>query len=138
MIMLDSNVVIALLNDRSPIVRNRFRTAAAHSPIAVSSIVVFELEYGIAKSNRKAANAEALRGLIAYSLDVIAFDGGDALISGEIRAQLEALGTPIGSWDIMIVGHALRHDATLVTANIREFERVDGLKLENWAAPGAP
>jgi tRNA(fMet)-specific endonuclease VapC len=135
MIMLDSNVLIALLTDRSAIIRHRFKTAAAQSPIAVSSIVVFELEYGIAKSTRKSSNAEALRGLLANSLDVLAFDGDDALISGEIRAKLEVLGTPIGSWDVMIAGHALRHGATLVTANIREFSRVDGLKLENWAAP---
>ena len=135
MIMLDCNVLIALLADRSPVIRKRFGTAAAQGSIAVSSIVVFELEYGIAKSTRKSSNAKALRELLANSLDVIAFDGDDALISGEVRAQLEALGTPIGSWDVMIAGHALRHGATLVTANVREFSRVEGLKLENWAAP---
>jgi tRNA(fMet)-specific endonuclease VapC len=135
MIMLDSNVLIALLTDRSPLIRKRFRTAAAQGRIAVSSIVVFELEYGIAKSTRKSSNAKALRELLANSLDVIAFDGDDALISGEIRAKLEAMGTPTGSWDIMIAGHALRHGATLVTANVREFSRVDGLNVENWAAP---
>jgi tRNA(fMet)-specific endonuclease VapC len=135
MIMLDSNVVIALLTDRSPIIRMRFKAAAAQGSIAVSSIVVFELEYGIAKSTRKSSNAKALRELLANSLDVIAFDGDDALISGEIRARLEVLGTPIGSWDIMIAGHALRHGATLVTANVREFSRVDGLNVENWAVP---
>jgi tRNA(fMet)-specific endonuclease VapC len=135
MIMLDSNVVIALLTDRSPIIRKRFKAAAAHDSIAVSSIVVFELEYGIAKSTRKSSNAKALRELLANSLDVIAFDEDDALVSGEIRARLEVLGTPIGSWDVMIAGHALRHGATLVTANVREFSRVDGLNVENWAVP---
>jgi tRNA(fMet)-specific endonuclease VapC len=137
MIMLDSNVVIAILGDRSPIVRKRFKTANAQGRIAVSSVVVFELEYGIAKSSRKSANADALRTMLGNSLDVVAFDDQDALVSGEIRAKLESLGTPIGSYDVMIAGHALRHGATLVTANIREFSRVDGLKLENWAA-GTP
>jgi tRNA(fMet)-specific endonuclease VapC len=97
--------------------------------------VVFELQHGIAKSTRRTRNAEHLQKFLAGSIQVLSFDDEDATSAGQIRAKLEALGTPIGSWDIMIAGHALRHGATLVTANVREFSRVDGLNVDNWAAP---
>jgi tRNA(fMet)-specific endonuclease VapC len=137
MIMLDSNVVIELMNGRHSLVRERYRATKSANlrMISVSSIVIFELQYGIAKSTKQARNAEHLRSFLAGTIEVLSFDDEDATFAGQIRATLEAKGTPIGSWDVMIAGHALRHGATLVTANVREFSRVDGLKLENWAAP---
>jgi tRNA(fMet)-specific endonuclease VapC len=137
MIMLDSNVAIELMNGRHSLVRERYRAAKSANlrMISVSSIVIFELQYGIAKSTKQVRNAEHLRSFLAGAIEVLSFDDEDATYAGQIRATLEAKGTPIGSWDVMIAGHVLRHGATLVTANVREFSRVDGLKVENWAAP---
>ncbi len=135
MLMLDSNVVIAVISGKSPHIRDRFIWASSQDEVVLSSIVVFELRFGIAKSNLKSKNADALRQFLSGATDIIAFDDEDAAVSGQIRATLQAQGTPIGPFDVMIAGHALRHGATLVTANVREFSRVDGLKLENWASP---
>ena len=64
---------------------------------------------------------------------MLPFDADDALAAGEVRTALELRGTPIGPYDVLIAGHALRHGATLVTANTREFSRVPGLMVEDWA-----
>jgi tRNA(fMet)-specific endonuclease VapC len=72
---------------------------------------------------------------LTHGVEVLPIDDEDALVAGQIRATLRAAGTPIGPYDVMIAGHALRRGATLVTANIREFERVDGLTIKNWAVP---
>jgi len=135
MILLDTNVVIALVNQPG-----RVRTAfdariAAGEAIAVSSIVVFELRFGIAKSQRRQLNADILDGFLSGPVSTLAFDETDAEHAGALRALLEAGGTPIGPYDILIAGQALRHGATLVTANMREFDRVDGLKLADWSLP---
>jgi tRNA(fMet)-specific endonuclease VapC len=135
MLMLDANVVIAVVSGNSVQLRDRFIAASARHKLALSSIVAFELQFGIAKSKHPLKNADALRRFLSGAIEVIAFDEEDATIAGQIRAKLQAQGTPIGTYDVMIAGHALRHGATLVIANIREFARVDGLKLENWAAP---
>lgn len=135
MLMLDSNVVIAIIAGKSLHIRDRFISASNRDLIVLSSIVVFELQFGIAKSKQRSMNADALRQFLTGAIEIIAFDNEDATISGQIRAKLHAQGTPSGPYDLLIAGHALRHNATLVTANTREFERVDGLKLENWAAP---
>lgn len=134
MLMLDTNAVIALFNGKPAVVRERFKAAkASGADIVISSIVLFELNYGVAKSTRRAENAERLRVFLSGPVEVIAFDEDDAAAAGDIRAKREALGTPIGPWDVLIAAQALRHDATLITANTSEFARVDGLKTENWS-----
>jgi tRNA(fMet)-specific endonuclease VapC len=136
MLMLDANVVIALLAGKALDVRDRFVAAVSDDlVIAISSIVMFELKFCIAKSARQTMYDDALRKFLSGSTEILAFDDDDAAVAGRIRAELHLKGTPIGPYDVMIAGHALRHGATLVTANIREFSRVDGLLLENWAGP---
>ena len=117
-------------------ISNSIVTSSHHAGgeiVAVSSIVIFELCYGIAKSKRRHLNADVLRGFLAGPVSQLAFDDEDARAAGEVRATLEAAGTPIGPYDVLIAGQALRHKATLVTANTREFARVPGLAWEDWA-----
>lgn len=132
---LDTNACIALINGISPQVRRRFRRAVAGGrTVAVSSVVAFELWYGVAKSARREENARRLSTFFAGPIDLIAFDEADARIAGEIRATIEAAGTPIGAYNLLIAGQALRRRLTLVTANVSEFARVSGLKWRDWAS----
>jgi tRNA(fMet)-specific endonuclease VapC len=135
--LLDTNACIALINGRPEAVRRRFaRVTAGDDVIATSSVVLFELWYGVAKSQRLKANAERIAIFLSGPLEVMDFTAEDAEHSGRIRAALEGLGKPIGAYDLLIAGQALRHKATLVTANSSEFARVRGLRLQDWAAPG--
>ena len=93
-----------------------------------------ELLYGAHKSQSVRRNLDAVEGLLAR-LDVLDFDVSAAEHAGEIRATLARSGMPIGPYDIMIAGHARSRGLTLVTYNTSEFERVSGLRLENWTAP---
>ena len=133
MILLDTNVVIALINATSADVRKTFNVRVdQRATIAVGSIVLHELEFGVAKSQRQRANRDLLQAFLAGPVNVLAFDDEDAAVAAALRAELETRGTPIGPYDVLIAGQALRHKATLVTANTREFKRVKGLKVENW------
>jgi tRNA(fMet)-specific endonuclease VapC len=131
--LLDTNVVVALLKDRPHGVRERLRQASAtDASIAVSSIVLYELWYGVARRGRWRENAERLRVFLSGRLELLAFESEDAAAAGELRASLEAAGTTIGPYDLLIAGQALRHGATLVTANVAEFARAPGLRWEDW------
>jgi tRNA(fMet)-specific endonuclease VapC len=133
--LLDTNACIALINGSEANVRRRFQRAVAReSVILLSSIVAFELWYGVAKSHRKESNAVRLDAFLAGPLEWTLFDEEDARAAGTIRAELEVVGKPIGAYDVLLAGQARRHSATLVTANAREFARVSGLKWEDWAA----
>ena len=135
MILLDTNVAVALINRTSQLVRTRFSAMRnAGGTIALSSIVVFELRYGVARSQRKQFNAAAVNEFQfgGGNLLLLPFDDEDAAHAGALRAALAARGMPIGPYDVLIAGQALRHRATLVTANTREFARVPGLKVEDW------
>lgn len=135
MILLDTNAAIAMMNDpESPIGDRAVQRLEAGETVALSAIVTFELWYGVAKSRRRAFNEARYLALIGGALLVLPFEAEDAILAGEIRATLAAAGTPIGPYDVLIAGQALRHGATLVTANTREFQRVPGLKVEDWAA----
>ena len=132
--LLDTNAVIALLTDRPPAVRKRLRRVAAKdASIGVSTVVLFELWYGIARSERQRENSERLRVFLAGNVDVVPFEEEDAAIAGDLRAALEAEGTPIGPYDLLIAAQSLRTGATLVTANVSEFQRVKGLSWQDWA-----
>ena len=135
MICLDTNVVIGLLNQRPSSLVARFEQKAERGLLALSSIVLFEMEYGVAKSDRQVRNAARLEAFLTYPIAVLPFEAADARESGDILASLERLGTPIGPYDVLIAAQARRRAATLVTANTREFSRVPGLRLEDWTLP---
>jgi tRNA(fMet)-specific endonuclease VapC len=132
--LLDTNACIALINDKTPSVRARLRKALdADHEVMVSSVVAFELWYGVAKSVRPEANARLVEAFFAGPVRLLGFESEDAKVAGRIRAALEAVGKPIGAYDLLIAGQALRHGLTLITANGREFARVKGLDWEDWA-----
>jgi tRNA(fMet)-specific endonuclease VapC len=138
MILLDTNAVIVAINRRIPSVRDRLEDAfLLHESIGISSVVIFELQYGSARSARPEANERELALFLTLPLDVIPFDGDDARAAGEVRAELERVGRPIGPYDVLIAGQARRRDAILVTANRSEFARVTGLRSEDWSLPSS-
>ena len=133
--LLDTNAVIALLNNRPAIVRERLRRVAKRSgstTLAVSAVALFELWYGVARSEHRRENAERLRVFLSGNIGIVSFEQEDALTAGDLRAALETAGTPIGPYDLLIAAQALRIGATLVTANVAEFSRVRGLAWEDW------
>jgi tRNA(fMet)-specific endonuclease VapC len=135
MICLDTSAVIAVLNETGSRVETHLRAALKRKqPVAISSVVLFELWHGVTKSARTEANARRIEEFLAAPIQVLPFDADDARQAGDIRAALERIGKPIGSYDLLIAAQARRRSATLVTANQREFARVPGLKTENWAA----
>jgi tRNA(fMet)-specific endonuclease VapC len=133
MYLLDIKACIAVINGKPQSVRIRLRKEFdSEVKVVVSSVVAFELWYGVAKSARPTTNAQLLTTFLAGPIALLAFDDEDAKIAGSVRATLEAAGKPIGAYDVLIAGQALRHKGTLVTANSREFGRVKGLKWEDW------
>jgi tRNA(fMet)-specific endonuclease VapC len=133
--LLDTNACIALVNGSPPSVRPRLEQVLKDgASVAVSAVVAFELWYGAAKSARRQANRRRLDTFFAGPLELLPFDDDDARVAGEVRAALEAAGAPIGAYDLLIAGQALRYDATLVTANASEFSRVADLRWEDWAS----
>jgi tRNA(fMet)-specific endonuclease VapC len=131
--LLDTNICIYLIKRKPQILLDRLRTVDIDT-VAVSSITVAELQYGVAKSARPEQNGLALAALLA-PLAVAPFDDAAAAIYGTVRATLERAGTPIGSLDMLIAAHALSLGRTVVTHDTREFRRVEGLRVEDWAAP---
>lgn len=131
--LLDTNAVIALLKNDPAGVRRRLRRAVTRrAAITVSSVVLFELWYGVARSERRRENAERLRVFLSGNINVVPFEEEDAATAGNLRAALEGAGTPIGPYDLLIAAQALRTGATLVTANISEFRRVHNLVCQDW------
>jgi tRNA(fMet)-specific endonuclease VapC len=131
--LLDTNTVVALLRNKPAQVRDRYRQAQASGGyLALSSVVLFELWYGVAKSSRVPENSERLRVLLSGDFDLVDFDDEDARLAGRIRAALEISGNPIGAYDLLIAGQALRRGLTVVTANTGEFGRVAGLSWQDW------
>ena len=129
MILLDTNICIHVINAKPPAVLERFRQHRM-GDIGLCSVVAAELAYGVAKSG-SARNRQALEMFLA-PLIILPFDEAALWAYGDLRAELERKGTPIGALDTMIAAHALSQQSTLVTNNIREFARVPGLALENW------
>jgi tRNA(fMet)-specific endonuclease VapC len=125
--LLDSNVVIGLLRVRAKLVQRTLEHYAGD--VAISSIVAHELYFGAYKGTRQAVN---LAEIDALPFAVLDFDREDARRAGEIRATLASKGRSIGPYDVLIAGQASAKGLTLVTRNVREFERVEGLAVENW------
>lgn len=135
MICLDTNVAINVINRCNPSVRARLgEQIRSGTSIILPVIVLFEMRYGSAKSNRRANSERLLEEFLASGIAIAPFEPEDARHAGEIRAHLEGLGTPIGYYDYLIAAQARCRGATLVTANCREFERVPGLIVTDWAA----
>ncbi len=134
--LLDTNACIALINGEPATVRTRMQKAAATGDhVLVSSVAVFELWYGVAKSAKQEFNRKRLETFLAGPILVLPFEDADARVAGSVRATLEAAGKPIGAYDLLLAGQALRHHLTLVTANVSEFSRVKGLHWQDWASP---
>jgi tRNA(fMet)-specific endonuclease VapC len=132
--LLDTNVCIALINGQPPSVRARLRKESdGGARILVSSIAVFELWYGVGKSARQEFNRKRLEVFLAGPIAVLPFEDADAQSAGFVRSVLEATGKPIGAYDVLMAGQALRQRLTLVTANVSEFSRVKGLVWQDWA-----
>ncbi|MGO9547611.1 MAG: type II toxin-antitoxin system VapC family toxin [Rhodomicrobium sp.] len=126
--LFDANAVIALLRDPSgPLAQH----ARQYRPtdIGLPAMVVYELYFGAFKSQRRADNVTLVDNL---QFEVVPFDKEDARQAGEVRAALEVLGTPIGPHDVLIAGQARARSLVLVSRNLREFQRVDGMTVENW------
>ena len=133
--LLDTNACIALINGTEINVRRRFKRAVAReSVMLLSSIVAFELWYGVAKSQRKDSNTQRLETFLGGPLEWAHFDEDDARAAGTVGAELETVGKPVSAYDVLLAGQARRRGATLVTSNTKEFARVQGLKWEDWAA----
>ena len=131
--LIDTNIVIYMMMKRSRAVFEKMKTVNPGS-IGVSAITIAELQYGIAKSQNRERSQQRLAAFM-LPFEVLSFTEDAAIISGEIRADLTQRGQIIGAYDILIAAQAMASDIPLVTNNTREFERVEGLKLENWAEP---
>ena len=134
MICLDTNVVITALNGRIPIIRERlYAYFQKRLPLGIPVIAHYELLYGCARSTKRAQSEAQLRAFLNQGITVLPFEIGDAQHAGDIRADLEKMGQPIGHYDFLIAAQARSRGATLVTANTREFFRVPGLVVEDWS-----
>ncbi|WP_044413551.1 type II toxin-antitoxin system tRNA(fMet)-specific endonuclease VapC [Thiomicrospira microaerophila] len=127
--LLDTNICIYVIKRRPIEVLNKFNEFSGH--LGISSITLGELLHGVEKSQLRSKNLQAVEDFCSR-LDVIEYDDKAAAHYGEIRAELERAGTPIGVNDLHIAGHARSLGTILVTNNLKEFERVDGLRLQNW------
>ena len=129
--MLDTNICIFIIREKPIKVLKKLRTFDL-SDIVISAITHSELEYGVAKSNRRKENHGALITFLA-PLEIVSYDDKAAADYGQIRTHLEKKGTVIGAMDMLIGAHARSIPVTLVTNNQKEFKRIPGLRVENWA-----
>ncbi|MBE7213408.1 MAG: type II toxin-antitoxin system VapC family toxin [Gluconacetobacter diazotrophicus] len=132
--LLDTNLCIRVIRDRPVEVRARFNAEA--DGLCISDVVLYELLYGAERSARPAENRQVVE-RFAARLSVLPFDSDAATHAAEIRADLERRGQVIGGYDLMIAGHARSRGLVVVTGNLREFGRVEGLRCEDWLAPAA-
>lgn len=126
--LLDTNAVVALLNDRQS---QTSKHARSHKPadIGISAVVAHELYYGAFKSQRREANVAVVDDL---QFEVVEFDKEDARMAGEIRADLTKQGRSIGPYDVLIAGQAVSRELILISRNVEELGRVANLRIENW------
>lgn len=132
--LLHTNAVIALLNDTTSPIARRIRRHAPRD-FGVSAVVMHELYYGAFKSQRVEKNVGRVD---ALQFPVLELDREDARQAGEVRAYLASQGTPIGPYDVLIAGQAKARNMTLVTHNTTEFQRVVGLRVEDWKKAKSP
>ena len=130
--LLDTNLCIRVLRDRPQGLKERFNAHA--EALCISTIVLSELLHGAAKSARPEHNRREVE-RFAAKLDVLPFDAAAADHAADIRAALERAGRPIGGYDLLIAGHARSRGLIVVTGNLAEFSRIDGLREEWFADP---
>jgi tRNA(fMet)-specific endonuclease VapC len=133
--MLDTNLCIRVLRDRPHAAREQFNLHA--DELCISTIVLTELLHGAARSARPDHNRGEVE-RFAARLEVLAFDAVAADHAADIRANLERRGLIIGGYDLLIAGHARSRGLVVVTGNLGEFTRVEGLRCEDWLAPERP
>lgn len=127
--MLDTNICFFTIKNKPQVVREAFNRH--HGQLAISTVTLMELIYGAEKSAAPERNLAIVEGFAAR-LDVLDYDIQGAAHTAQLRAELAKAGTPIGPYDRMIAGHARARGLTLVTNNLREFQRVPGLRVEDW------
>ncbi|HYI41716.1 MAG TPA: type II toxin-antitoxin system VapC family toxin [Allosphingosinicella sp.] len=127
---LDTNAVIGLMEGKPPTLRDRVRSLR-HEDAVISTVVLHELVWGAHKSQRVEKNLERLGRL---RLPIVEFGREDAYAAGQIRADLHRKGTPIGPYDLLIAGQARARGLTVVTGNVREYGRIEGLEVEDWGS----
>jgi tRNA(fMet)-specific endonuclease VapC len=127
--MLDTNICIYVIKNRPQGLRERFNSLAEQ--LCISAVTLAEMIYGAEKSERPVENLAVVEHFAAR-LEVLPFAERAAAHYGQLRAELERQGTPIGGYDLMIGGHARSEGLVLVTNNRREFQRIKGLRIENW------
>ena len=127
---LDTNICVYFLNNKFPQIGEKIKTLP-QDEIKIPAVVMAELYYGAAKSEKREYNL-ARYARFAALYNIIHFDSKAARAYGDIRAELEAKGQMIGGNDLLIAASALANGAVLVTNNIKEFSRVDGLAIEDW------
>lgn len=130
MYFLDTNICAYFISRRYPTVTARFR-AVEPSDLAISSLVAAELAYGVEHSAKVEENRKVLNGFL-HLIPVVPWDESAMWHFAKNKSRLKKSGQPIGELDLLIGCQALALDAVMVTNNTREFERIDGLKLENW------
>jgi tRNA(fMet)-specific endonuclease VapC len=132
--LLDTSACVDAIKNRFPFVRRRFVEAVrAGELVFASAIVSFELHYGAAKSASSVANTRVVHAFLRDLNGLLPFDEEDSVVAARLRAQLEALGKPIGAYDLLIAAQALRREMILVTSNVKELSRVRGLQWQDWA-----
>lgn len=129
--MLDTNICIFTIKNRPQQVRDAFNRS--HDQLCISSVSLMDLIYGAEKSASPEKNLSVVEGFVAR-LEVLPYDELAASHTGQLRAELARSGTPIGSYDQLITGHARSRGLIMVTNNRREFDRVPGLRVEDWTA----
>lgn len=129
MYVLDTNTIIYLIKGRRQTTERII--AVPPNEVAIPTIVLYELYVGTAKSQNPARRAQFIQSLVARSM-LLSFSQSAATHAANIRVRLEEKGQIIGPIDILIAGIAMAHEATLITHNVREFARVDGLAVEDW------
>ncbi len=129
--LLDTDTCSYIMKRSHPDLLERLRDFAP-GELQLSSVTVYELEFGVRRSERRDELARVVEAFLS-NVEVLPFDVAAAEQAAEIRATLTAAGSVIGAYDLLIAGHCLAVDARLVTNNVREFPRVDGLAIENWA-----
>jgi len=128
--LLDTNICIYIIKKKPAEVFERFKNLTI-SDVGISSITLAELQYGIEKSSNSEKNREALQKFLT-PIEILDYGYEATVEYGKIRAELEKKGVPIGPLDMLIASHAKSLDVILVTNNVREFERIAGLRIENW------
>ena len=132
MYLLDTNICIYLMKNSYPALTQKVFSFDP-SALCISSVTVFELEYGASKSNWGEKTRQSMQMFLA-PFNIISFDSRDAASAGMIRGYLEKQGSPIGPYDVQIAGQAVARSMIMVTHNIDEFSRVPGLTVEDWVS----